>query len=65
MQNVTRTSDRVDVVRCRDCKYYARDYLAKSGEPDRRYNPSICIRGQYGVRRSPDYFCADGERRED
>lgn len=65
MQNVQKTSDCVQVVRCRECKHYAIDYLTKAYEPDRRYKPSVCIRNRYGVRRKPDWFCADGERRDD
>lgn len=63
MTNVEKTSEYVAVVRCKDCKYYAIDYLTKAMQPDRRYKPSVCINGRYGVRRKPDWFCADGERR--
>ena len=52
------------LVRCRDCKYYAIDHLTKDYEPDKRFNPSVCINGQFARPRKPDWFCADGERRE-
>ena len=55
----------VPVVRCRDCKYYAINRLTKAYEPDKRFNPSVCIIGEFARPRKPDWFCADGERRDD
>ena len=52
------------IVHCKDCKYYAINHLTKDYEPDKRYNPSVCIIGEFARRRKPDWFCADGERRE-
>ena len=54
----------VPVVRCRDCKYYAINRLTKAYEPDKRFNPSVCIIGEFAKPRKPDWFCADGERRD-
>jgi len=56
--------DAVPVVRCRDCKYYAINRLTKAYEPDKRFNPSVCIIGEFARPRKPDWYCADGERRE-
>ena len=63
--NVERTSDRVAVVRCKDCRWYAIAQLTRSYEPDKRYKRSVCIKGQYAVCRNPDWFCADGVRRNE
>lgn len=52
-----------EVVRCRDCKYYEIYQLKKDGTEDRRHRPSYCVILSYKTR--PDWFCADGERRED
>ena len=56
--------DYVKEERCRDCKYYAINRLTKAYEPDKRFNPSVCIIGEFARLRKPDWFCADGERRE-
>jgi len=56
MKNVVKTSDRVDVVRCRDCKYY-------EGENALVLFP--CKLNGSGCAHKPDWFCADGERKED
>lgn len=55
----------VEVTRCKDCKYYEIAWLKKDGTDNRRYKPSICVKGQYGIVRKPDWFCADAERREE
>lgn len=57
------TIDAVPVVRCRDCVWYEIYQLKKDGTDDRRYKPSYCRNLEYQTR--PDWFCADGERRED
>ncbi len=54
-----------EIVRCKDCKYYEIAWLKKDGTDDNRYKPSICVKGQYGITRKPDWFCADAERRTD
>lgn len=54
-----------EIIRCKDCKYYEIAWLKKDGTDDKRYKPSICVRGQYGITREPDWFCADAERRTD
>lgn len=41
------------LVRCRDCKHWERDVI---------FNDGWC-RGKH--QGNPDWFCADGERRED
>lgn len=50
------------VVRCRECKWYSIYEAKKDGTPDKRYGPSVCLKGRFAKRRDPDWFCADGER---
>lgn len=57
------TIDAVEVVRCKDCIWYEIYQLKKDGTDDRRYKPSYCASLGYQTR--PDWFCGDGERRED
>ena len=57
--------DAAPVVRCRDCKHYAIYQMKDEYTADRRYKSSVCIRGMYAVPRRPDWYCADGERRDD
>lgn len=52
-----------ELVRCRDCRWYEIYQLKKDGTDDRRYKPSYCASLGYQTR--PDWYCADGERRED
>ena len=49
---IERTSDMVNVVRCKDCKH---------GDIDPSGKVSYCLLG--GLR-NPNYFCADGERKD-
>ena len=53
-----------ELVRCRDCKYYKIAQLTKDYEPDRRCKPSCCAKDEFAVYRKPDWFCADGKRKE-
>lgn len=53
------------VVHCKDCKWYSIYEAKKDGTPDKRYSPSVCLRGIYAKRRDPEWFCADGERNRD
>lgn len=55
--------DAVPVVRCRDCIWYEIAQLKKDGTEDRRYKPSYC--SFWDKYFEPDWFCAEGERRED
>lgn len=55
----------VKVIRCNDCKYYKIAQLKKDYTPDERFKPSICTKGQFAVRRDPDWYCADGEPKEE
>ena len=64
MGDVIRTSDMVPVVWCRVCRYYVVYQMKSDYTADRRYKPSVCIRGMYAVPRRPDWYCADGERRD-
>lgn len=47
--------DAVEVVRCRDCKYYKEGFC---------YNPNNYDDEKTCGNTSPDWFCADGEREE-
>lgn len=52
-----------EIIRCNDCQYYEIAHIKKDGTDDKRYKPSICVKGKYGIARKPDWFCADAERR--
>lgn len=52
------TIDAVEVVRCEDCRWWERDY-----QP--RYHPDERPCNIVGMGTPPDWFCADGERRDD
>ena len=64
MTNIEYTSDRVSVVRCKDCKY---------GEPDTNGCGEDMVMCQYKLNpvgneywlMPPEWFCADGERRDE
>lgn len=51
------TVDAVKVVRCGDCKYYQKVY---GGVPLGEVGHCIC----HSFETVPDWFCADGERKE-
>lgn len=53
------------VVKCFQCKWYGIYEAKKDGTPDERYKPSVCLRGEFAKRRDPDWFCADGKRKDD
>ena len=55
------TADVVEVVRCKDCKWYTIYEVKNDGAMDKRYKPSFC--DLYRKHRKETYFCADGERR--
>ncbi len=48
--------DLVEVVRCKDCRWWERDY-----QP--RYHPDERPCNIVGMGTSPEWFCADGEVR--
>lgn len=54
------TIDAVPVVRCRECKYWHRS-LSPDGKIE-YFNFSGCTKMHDGY---PDFYCADGQRRED
>lgn len=56
-------ADVVEVVRCKNCKWYGVNEVKKDGTIDMRYKPSFCY--LYNKSHEEFYFCADGERRED
>lgn len=53
----------IELVRCRDCKWYEIYQLKKDGTDDRRYKPSYCTLLRHSFK--PDWYCADGERRRE
>ena len=57
----TPTANVVEVVRCKDCKWYEINELKKDGSEDKRFNPSFCM--LHSRTHKSDYYCADGERR--
>ena len=57
MQNVTKTSDCVQVVRCKDCD----EWYAACGTPDDG-NDHFCMALELWTK--PVFYCADGVRRE-
>ena len=55
--------DLVEVVRCKDCKWFEIYQLKRDGTDDRRYKPSYCTLFRH--RFKPDWYCADGRRGEE
>ena len=55
--------DAVEVVRCKDCRWYISDWLKRDGTEDNRYAPNIC--NLHGRPHSETYFCADGEVKDE
>ena len=58
LKEQSKTPDVVEVVRCKNCKYYEIYQLNQDGTDDRRYKPSLCT--LFNRKRKPDWFCADG-----
>lgn len=48
--------DMVEVVRCKDCKHWDKDHTEECDNID-----SVCFHNGWC---KPDWFCADGERKE-
>ena len=55
------TADVVEVVRCKDCKYY-KEFIGNNGSAMMCFSP-CCIGGQ--GKKLEDDFCSYGERRKD
>lgn len=51
------TTDVVEIVRCKDCKYITKDQIA-----DEIIDRCVCFGGMIDI--APDGFCSYGERRE-
>lgn len=45
----------IDIVRCKECKH---------GEYWNGFNEYECHTNRHAIRHNPDFFCADGERKE-
>ena len=52
------TIDAVEVVRCKDCRWWERDYQPRYHSDERPCNI-------VGMGTPPEWYCADGERREE
>jgi hypothetical protein len=52
-----------ELVRCKDCRWYEIYQLKQDGTDDRRYSPSYCTLFRHNFK--PDWFCADGEKRDE
>jgi len=69
VENVSKTSERVEVVRCRDCKHrIVNENAGKKGYMSLDAMCDLDTGDIYELGRNaedPDWFCADGERRED
>ena len=61
--DVQPTADAVEVVRCKDCKYYVNCRLKKDHTKDKRYKPNWCE--WHGGFQSENGYCSWGERRTD
>lgn len=59
MNNIIKTSDFVHVVRCRDCKNWETDWKPNYSIDGEHFCPMISLVT------SEEWFCADGERRDD
>lgn len=53
-------ADVVEVVRCKDCRWYEINELKSDGTEDKRYKPSMCVLHSRSFR--DNYYCANGER---
>ena len=51
------SADAVEVVRCKDCRWYKTNYMWNSTEI------KICAKEAYEPRRNADDFCSHGERK--
>ena len=69
MKNVVYTSERVDVVRCKDCKYrIVNENAGKEGFMALDAMCALDTDDPYELGRNaedPDWFCADGDRRDE
>ena len=72
MENVTRTSDRVEVIRCRDCRYFEVKDIWENFYADSIEVPilaasdvPVCHRWGDECMTNPDGYCFLGERREE
>lgn len=59
-RNVTPTIDAVPVVRCKDCKHRSKEMYDYYGNP----NNKVYVCQINDIAKKPDWFCADGEKRE-
>jgi len=57
------TIDAVPVVRCKDCKHFADDYVDTGFGPIPAFSCDVCE--LYGVGLSLNHYCSCGEREDD
>lgn len=56
----------IELIRCKDCRYYEVYERKYDGSADKRFKPSICTRAyEYAVTKAPNWFCADAEPKEE
>ena len=55
----------IDVIRCRDCKYFERDSWARVNGIPLIVAHEICRKWGDGCKTSPDGYCFMAERKED
>jgi len=53
------------IVRCKDCKFYEIAELKQDYTDDKRYKPSVCVKGYYAKPRKGNWYCADGVKRDE
>lgn len=58
MNNIVKTSDFRPIIFCRDCEEC---YYASNRVPDER----CWVCSKHGIDVRPDFYCADGERRDE
>ena len=56
------TADVVEVVRCKDCRWYEINQLKQDGTEDRRYKPSACM--LFERTKDPNHYCSYGKRKD-
>lgn len=58
--DIAPTAEVVEIVRCKDCRWYEINELKSDGTEDKRYKPSVCVLHSRSFK--DNYYCADGDR---
>ena len=59
---IVHAEDVVEVIRCKDCRWYEIAQLKADGTADKRYKPSYCFLSD--CYRPKNYYCASAWRRD-